>query len=75
MTFDTTTNTEHNPDGSATKTIKIIKVSQPSSQNTLPFTMKDVSSTPSTQQKVHLIMFLNHFAKDGKDKVRTQMHI
>lgn len=51
MTFDTTTNTELNPDGSATKMIKIIKVSQSSNRNTLPFTMKDVSSASSTQQK------------------------
>lgn len=45
MTFDTTTNTELNLDGSATKTIKIIKVSKSTNnQETLPFTMKDVTS-------------------------------
>lgn len=49
MTFDTTTNTELNLDGSERKTIKIIKVSKSStSQETLPFTMKDI---PSGTQK------------------------
>lgn len=42
MSFDTTTNIAINSDGSETKTIKIIKVS--ASLDTLPFTMKDVSS-------------------------------
>ena len=42
MTFDTTTNTAINFDGSETKTIKIIKVS--ASTDSLPFTMKDVST-------------------------------
>ena len=58
MTFDTTTNTELNPDGSATKMIKIIKVSQSSNRNTLPFTMKDVSSASSTQQKVGKVIYV-----------------
>lgn len=43
MTFDTTTNTCINTDGSATKTIKIIKVASNKS-DTLPFTVKDVST-------------------------------
>lgn len=42
MTFDTATNTSRNPDGTQTKMIKIIKVC--SSKDTLPFTMRDVSS-------------------------------
>jgi hypothetical protein len=42
MTFDTTTNTAVNYDGSETKTIKIIKVS--ATTESLPFTMKDVST-------------------------------
>lgn len=43
MTFGTRTNTCVNSDGSETKTVKIIKVSA-SSCETLPFTMKDVST-------------------------------
>jgi len=42
MTFDTATNTSFRPDGSQTKTIKIIKVS--ANSETLPYTMKDVST-------------------------------
>ncbi|KAH3840396.1 hypothetical protein DPMN_113844 [Dreissena polymorpha] len=42
MTFSTKTNTAISPDGIHTKTIKIIKVSNNS--DTLPFTMKDVST-------------------------------
>lgn len=44
MTFDTTTNTAVHSDGSETKTIKIIRVSA----DTLPFTMKDVSTVTKT---------------------------
>lgn len=47
MTFDTATNTTINSDGIETKMIKIIKVS--AQRDTLPFTMRDVSSgTKST---------------------------
>ncbi|KAL4228101.1 cAMP response element binding [Mactra antiquata] len=42
ITFDTTTNTAVTSDGMETKTIKIIKVNP--SCDTLPFTMKDVST-------------------------------
>lgn len=50
MTFDTTTNTSLNSDGSATKTIKIIKVSQNNCE-TLPFTVKDVSTATKSCEK------------------------
>ncbi|XP_052795349.1 cyclic AMP-responsive element-binding protein 3-like protein 3 isoform X2 [Mya arenaria] len=42
MTFDTATNVFVKPDGSQTKTIKIIKVS--ANTDTLPFSMKDLST-------------------------------
>jgi len=47
MTFDTTTNTCVNSSGIETKTIKIIKVSSNNCE-TLPFTVKDVSTGTKT---------------------------
>ena len=68
MTFGTTTNTAIHSDGSTTKTIKIIKVSAPTT-DTLPFTMQDCSTGTQKNEKFPELKLteeeLDLLARDG----------
>ncbi|KAK3599368.1 hypothetical protein CHS0354_009869 [Potamilus streckersoni] len=51
MTFDTKTKTAINSDGSTAKMIKIIRVDPQPYGSTLPFTLKDIDTSSTSQQK------------------------